>query len=251
MGEIIELIKASPESLKGVGYLIAYLIAFVVLVERIHNLYSKSSSERRAKRNEDLASLSDLVGDDAALKALCEESKHHEAFSRVARIELSKERRDPLLKILAMGFISSKHVKVLAPYVSKTDEGKYVVTIGLTEMFMAAAGTLGLILVGIVMMTLNFLSGENDASLRLATFLLGAAMIFGIAFMVRDDVQAINLVLRTSKRLEEKGLLAGESGFKAQWKQAWKRGKLGFFILIAGSALIVLIGWLWAHILKG
>lgn len=251
MTDIIELIKTSPDSIKWVGYFLAYLVAVVILVERIHALYSKSSSEKRARKTEDLSNLSELVGNDDTLKALSTESKHYEAFSKLTRLSASKERRDQLLKILAFGFLSPKDLRMVAPYLKATTDGKFSAQIGLAEIFIIAFGTIGIFMIGVIMMTINFVSGEKEGLLRLVTLALGGAMIFMIAYFTRGDMIALRMILITSKKLEDHGLLEGQSGLKAQLAAAWKTGRKPLFVLIGVLTLIFLLAWIWARSLRG
>ncbi|BAK76779.1 hypothetical protein NH8B_1964 [Pseudogulbenkiania sp. NH8B] len=247
MGELMGLVQALPETFKWVsGILLA-----VAIVERLHGLYTKTTSERRARRKEELAMLSDLVGRKGALKDFCDENKNQEAFSRLTRLNVSKERRDQLLEITAMGFIHVKQVRMLEPFVRREDDGKYNVTIGLTELIMSLFGFVGIVVVTTTMLALIFASGKQENLLAASTLLGGTVLIFGIVFVSREYVQTLASVFLTSRRLNEKGLLANESGFKALVKQAWKQGWPGLAVLVATVIVMLSVGWRWGQSLKG
>lgn len=247
MGEIVELIKASPETFGWMGF----VVAFVLFAEKVIGLYSKTSSERRARRKEDLDSLNGLVDGHDGLEKLNIENKHQEAFYRLTRLNVGKERRELVLEILAMGFVSTKAARLLEPLLSVTEEGKYIVAIAISDLFMAVVGMFGLCYVGAAMLALNLAIGEPQTLTRLIILLMGSGGTLFIAFMTLDPIRSIVLAHRTATRLEEKGLLEGKPGVWGQTKQGVKEDKVFTCIVMGYVSVVVIWGLVWGHSLKG
>ncbi|WP_199153864.1 hypothetical protein [Chromobacterium sp. ASV23] len=250
MNEYIELIKSSPDSIKWLGYLLAYLVGLVIFIERLHALFSKSSSDWRAKKAEDLSNLKELIGDDGCLKKINEERGYHDAFFKLAKISVSKERREQLLKVFDLGFLSPRQMKIIAPYLKVNDEGKYYLEIGLSEIFFSALGLFSIFMVGVVMMTVNFISGRDDGLIRFVTMLVGGCVTMGVAVVTRENVMAIRIALIASRKLSECGLLDEGVGFKNQLFMAWRRGRRELIWFSIVLSLLILISWVWALYLK-
>ena len=240
MNELIALIKESPDSIKWAGYLLAYLLGATFLVDKVFNVYNKSSAGLHAKKEDEFDKLKELVDGDDDLEAINYENRKHEAFLRLMKLSVSKEKRDYLSSIFRMNFLTAKQLRAIAPHI-KYDNGRYVVSVGLSEFFGALWGMIGIVAIGIFMMVINFLTTKDDGIVRLVTLLTGGVFIFLAAFLTRGDAIAIRLALYVSKQLDERGLLEGEPGLKPLFMRAWRGGKKSFVIFCMISALVLFV----------
>lgn len=251
--DFISLLKVAPAPIQWVLWPLIIIVLAVFSLTAAHRFYVRVDSHRRSRKKDDHAELTALIANSkekSPLQAVSEELLSEEIFYKQMQLNASKQQRDLLVELFMMGFLQPKALRMLSFHLKRADSGKFDVQVGLTEFFLVGGMFIGICAIGLLMIIMDFLTTPAEATLRVATLFVGGFMILSLAGMARPDAMTIRHAVKTTHELAKRGLLEGVPGFKAQWKEAWKRGRILFYTTSAILLSLLVAGWSVAALLR-